>query len=456
MIDSHTHLTSKEFKQDRFDVLMSAREAGISRMLAVGTNLNDSQMSMELARKFSFIDASIGLHPHEASQWNTECLDYIKTCLSSAVAIGEIGLDFYYNFSTPDQQIHALTDQLELAQAEKMPVILHCRDAYSQLISILDDTLSNNHAGGVIHCFNGSLEHARQFLNMGFLVGFGGMLTFKKSDNLRSVFQAIPNDSILFETDCPYLAPVPYRGKRNEPKYVSGIYTLGAHLKQTPLETLTGIIANNYARVFNLNDSISSGSYIYRNGNRCYINLTNDCMNKCHYCIRAKKDSLWGYNLWLDKEPAVADVVSAISQESDIQEFIFCGYGEPLLRYKKIVSIAKCLLNTGIPIRINTSGHLPRSWNIQEIIDQLSPLINTIEVSIGGASSESYIQICRPVDDQPETAFDRVIEFVKTCIAAQQMTVKLSVVTDPDIDLNACRNLAAELGLPLKERPYSE
>ena len=456
MIDSHSHLTSTDFDIDRFDVLMTARAEGLTRILVAGNNFSDSQSAVDLAALFPFLDASAGLHPHEAVSWNDSSPAQFRKILSSCVAIGETGLDYYYNYSSREQQIIALKGQLELALTQNLPVILHCRDAYDDLMKILPEIFSKNNPGGVVHCFNGSSDQAAQLIEMGFLLGFGGMLTFKRSTSLQKVFEEIPMESILLETDCPFLAPVPHRGKRNEPKYVAEIYKLGAKLKNISVKSLSEKISNNYHGLFHPGESIPNGAFVYQNNNRCYINLTNDCLNRCRYCIRKTAPTLWGYNLWLKQEPSVDDVLEAIPYSNGIKEIVFCGYGEPLLRYKKISSISKCLIQHGIPIRINTSGHLPATWNAREIVQELSPYINTIEVSLGNATAQGYSKQCQPLDDHPETVFSRVLEFVKICSDSDKFAVRLSVVTHPDTDLQACRNLADSLNLILKERSYIE
>ncbi|MBQ2957125.1 MAG: TatD family hydrolase [Clostridia bacterium] len=223
LFDTHAHLTSERFKSDRDEVIQRLTEAGVELVLLVGDASVEDQPVYPLAEAHPNFYAATGVHPHEASAWNEEVSERIIRWMAhpKSVALGEIGLDYYYDLSPREIQRQAFDEQLELAYQLKKPVILHVREAHGDATDMLTARVkAGRMPAGVMHCYTGSWESAKQYLNMGLYISFTGAVTFKNAPKLSEVAANLPADRILVETDCPYMTPVPLRGKRNEPAFV--------------------------------------------------------------------------------------------------------------------------------------------------------------------------------------------------------------------------------------------
>lgn len=255
-IDSHAHLDDSAFDSDREAAIERARAVGLQYLLAIGggTGPDDLAVSLPIAEGHEWIYAAVGIHPHEAIKAEERHYDLLRTETGKpkVVAVGEIGLDYYYDHSPREVQKQVLIRQLEIAEELKLPIIIHCRDAWSDLRAIFDEHWRSAGLGGILHCFTGSREDARAFMDWGFLVSFAGNLTYNKSENLRAVAREIPLDRLLSETDSPYLAPVPHRGKRNEPAYVVEVTRTLAGLRSLGPEEMGGRLIQNFQRFFRL------------------------------------------------------------------------------------------------------------------------------------------------------------------------------------------------------------
>ncbi|MBO8127822.1 MAG: TatD family hydrolase [Peptococcaceae bacterium] len=225
LIDTHVHLDDEKFDEDREDVIARAREAGVRKLITVGTDLPSSRRAVRIAEQYPFIYAVVGVHPHEAASAGENYLQQIEELAGHprVVAIGEIGLDYYYNFAPPETQHRIFEEQLVLAGRLEMPVVVHSRDADADTLAILREKAASP---VVLHCYTGTWQLARLYLEMGFYISLAGVVTFAKSDELRVVAAKIPADRFFLETDAPYLAPVPKRGRRNEPAWIT--YTAAA------------------------------------------------------------------------------------------------------------------------------------------------------------------------------------------------------------------------------------
>jgi TatD DNase family protein len=255
-VDSHAHLDGPEFDADREVVIERARAAGLQYLLVIGGASGPDQMgaALDVAEKHDWIYAAAGIHPHEASKAEDAHFDLLRRLARRPkfLAVGEIGLDYYYGHSPREVQKKVLIQQLDLARELKLPVIIHCRDAWADLREIISVHWRDTRLGGILHCFSGNREDAVELMDWGFLVSFAGNLTFKKADDLRAVAGAIPLDRLLTETDCPYLAPVPYRGKRNEPAYVAEVTRELARLHNLSEEAMGQRAVENFAEFFRL------------------------------------------------------------------------------------------------------------------------------------------------------------------------------------------------------------
>ncbi len=248
-IDSHCHINSEDLRGQAHEVVRRANEAGVKKMIIVGCDLNDSLEAAELAREFDLF-ASIGIHPHEAKRYSDVPEEFHRLIEDEkVVAVGEIGLDYHYDLSPRDVQIEMFERQLKFAEEKNMPVILHIREAMEDAMKIL-----HNHKNLklLFHCYAGGLKFLDEVLEMGGLCAFGGALTWKgkASDELREVFRKIPDERILLETDCPYMAPAPLRGKTNEPAFIKFVYERGALEKNISVEELEKIIEKNFEGFF--------------------------------------------------------------------------------------------------------------------------------------------------------------------------------------------------------------
>jgi TatD DNase family protein len=256
LVDSHAHLDDSRFDSDRDAVIARARATGLRYLLAVGGGSGPDGLgaSLTIAERYDWIYATVGLHPHDARHLREAHLEEIRTLARhpKVVAIGEIGLDYHYADSAREVQKRALIQQLELARERKLPIVVHCRDAWPDLREIVEQHWGSSGLGGILHCFSGFREDVFQFLSWGFLVSFAGNITYKKADNLRAVAREVPLERLLTETDSPYLSPVPHRGKRNEPAYVREVTRMLAALRDLTEEEIGEQVVQNFARFFGL------------------------------------------------------------------------------------------------------------------------------------------------------------------------------------------------------------
>jgi TatD DNase family protein len=256
LIDSHAHIDSPEFDLDRDAMLERASAKGVSIVLAIGTGPGPEKLDAALpfAEMHDWIYTTVGIHPHDAKEFTQVHLDALARLAThpKVIAWGEIGLDYFYDHSPRDVQKQIFRQQMEQAHAAKLPIIIHCRDAWSDCLDILEESWNPTGLGGILHCFTGTIEDARRGLDMGFLVSFAGNLTYPKAQNIREVAKALPLEKILIETDSPYLVPQPVRGKRNEPAYVAEVAKALANVRDLGTEETAAMTAGNFRRFFHL------------------------------------------------------------------------------------------------------------------------------------------------------------------------------------------------------------
>ncbi|BCA54181.1 putative deoxyribonuclease YabD [Nitrospira sp. KM1] len=257
LIDTHTHLDDARYNDDRDLMMARAKESGVEAFITIGCDLATSRAAVDLADHHPVVYASIGVHPHEVIRIGENWYDEFR-CLArhpKVVAYGEIGLDYHYNHSPPEEQRTRFREQLQLARELKLPVIIHTREAQSDTITILREEKASE-IGGVFHCFSGDAWLAKDALDLGFYLSFSGILTFPNAKMLREIAGQIPLDRVLIETDCPYLTPVPYRGKRNEPAYVSlvakQLAAIHAGRQDLSIERIGELTTENAKRLFKI------------------------------------------------------------------------------------------------------------------------------------------------------------------------------------------------------------
>ena len=252
LVDSHAHVDDERFDADREEVVARASAAGVSLIINVGADMASSARSVALAGKYPGIYAAVGMHPHDAKDMQET--DYIQleqwTKQPKVVAIGEIGLDYHYDLSPRPMQKEVFLRQLDLARKTGKPFIIHEREAHLDMFEIIKSAARG--LNGVFHCFSGSVETAREYLNMGFYISVAGPVTFSKSGKTKEVAKFVPLDRLLVETDSPYLTPQPFRGRRNEPAYVRLVAEEIANLRNLSLEELAAATTANVRRLFNI------------------------------------------------------------------------------------------------------------------------------------------------------------------------------------------------------------
>jgi len=257
-VDSHAHIDGSEFDADRDEVIQRARAAGVTTILNVGTGDPHSgalERAVELAEKYLDVYTAIGTHPHDARLFDDNAESLILRLIkqsSRVIAWGEIGLDFHYDNSPRDVQLEVFRRQLQLARDVNLPVIIHTREAEAETIEILKSHWASSALPAIMHCFSGSLQLAQEALELDCYISFSGIVTFKKAEELRAIAKQVPLDRLLVETDCPFLAPVPFRGKRNEPAHVVEVARCLAGIHEKTIEEIGRITSQNFVNVFNV------------------------------------------------------------------------------------------------------------------------------------------------------------------------------------------------------------
>jgi len=255
LFDSHCHLENGRFESDLPEVMARMEEAGVRRCLLAGSDMETSEQIVKLTQEHPHVYGVVGIHPHDAKTWTADCAPRLTewTKEKRIVGIGEIGLDYYYDHSPRDVQKDVFVKQLLLARQLNLPAVFHVRDAHGDVLDLLRENRSQLPAG-VVHCYSGSVESAREYLDMGFYISFAGPITFKNANKLLDAARYVPLDRILVETDSPYLAPVPMRGRRNEPAFVQYVAQTVAALRGMTAEELAQAAYDNTCRLFGISE----------------------------------------------------------------------------------------------------------------------------------------------------------------------------------------------------------
>ncbi|HTA25674.1 MAG TPA: TatD family hydrolase [Terriglobales bacterium] len=267
-VDSHAHLDGEQFQADREQVIARAREAGVEAIVAIGNGDGPGTLDcgIKLAERYEFIYATVGIHPHEAKLATDAAFAELEQLAKrpKVIAWGEIGLDYFYDHSPRDLQQQVFVKQMELARRAKLPIVIHCRpsggadNAWQECLGLISQHWTSSGLGGVLHCFTGTWAHAKRALDLGFMISFAGNVTFPKAQQIRDAAKEVPLDRILIETDCPFLAPVPHRGKRNEPAFVRETARQLGELRDLSTEEIGVQTAKNFYRFFSLHETSNS------------------------------------------------------------------------------------------------------------------------------------------------------------------------------------------------------
>jgi TatD DNase family protein len=444
LIDSHVHLDMHQFKDDLDAVVARARSAGIGEMLQVCYDAGSIGATLTLIERYREVYGAIGIHPHDAKAWNDTIEKRLKEAMlrKKILAVGETGLDYYRDLSPREEQREVFRRQIGIALYFKKPIIVHCREAFRDVISILREEGARE-VGGIFHAFPGGIDEAAEVLELGFLIGIGGPLTYKNA-RLPETASHLPSSAFVLETDCPYLPPEPYRGKRNEPAYVAIVRDRLASVRGVEPADIERAAEVSYRRLLHGERKFAPAIAYGLKGN-IYLNVTGSCTNNCTFCPRCRRDNfLYGHNLTLAADPSIREMVgaaAALAKSGAGEEIVFCGFGEPTCREADVLKAAGELKELGIPLRLNTNGH-GSMVNRRDIVPELAEVFNGVSISLGAHDCASYVRLCRP--DAGEKAFDAVIDFVRRA-AASPMECTVTVLDHPDVNVDACRALVESI-----------
>lgn len=446
MIDSHCHLEMFENKEE---IIRRAQQAGVNTIITISSDPESIDESIKIAEEHPSVYAALGIHPHEATKLDEKILQDIfsKSRHPKVIAIGEIGLDYHYKHSPRDVQIRAFELQLSLAKEIGLPVVVHSREAFEDTFSILKESGIKN---GVMHCYSGNLSQAKKFIELGFFISISGVVTFKNASKIKEVASYVPDDNLIIETDAPYLAPEPMRGKKNEPAFLIYIAEELAKLRGVTLEDIDRITTVNAMRLFKIGE-LPKGEISYKIRDTLYLNITNRCTNVCRFCVRFHTDYVKGHNLRLEKEPTAEELIESIGDPTKYKEIVFCGYGEPFLRLDLIKTVAKWIKEKGGKVRINTNGHAYLIHG-KNVLEELKGLIDSISISLNAQDKKTYNKICNPIY---QDAYDSVIEFIRD---SKQFipNVQVTLVNIDGVDVKKCEEIANSLGVKLKIRKLDQ
>ena len=456
LIDTHAHLEMEEFDEDRDEVLLRARKAGVSAIITIASTFESNEQAKTVAEAYPGVYHTVGVHPHDAKHLTPERLK--ELCLRAlgerVVAWGEIGLDYFRDRSPREAQRAAFREQLDCAARLGLPVVIHNRDAHDDTLSVLAEQ-GPRESTGVFHCFSGDSSYANRCLELGFYLSVGGPITYPKNDKYRELVGTLPTDRLLVETDSPFLTPQAHRGRRNEPAYVTFVAEEVAEATGLTVEEVGRITTKNVWRLFGIGLRDAQPRIVRPLRDSLYVNLTHRSTNATTFCSRTFDPGLRGHDLQSERDPTVGEVLQAIEPGlSGAREVVLCGWGEPTLRLEELKEIARRLKESGRRVRLTTNGHGSLIHG-RDIAEELSGLVDACSVSLIAQDADTYEALCRPTHGK--VAYEAVKGFIALAKAGG-MEVEATAVDVPYwVDLAACRIVAEEeLGVPFRVRRPSE
>ena len=455
VIDTHAHLAMRQFDTDRENVIQRAWDAGLEAIVTIGAGngIEGNAATVRLAERHEKVFATVGMHPHDASKWNDEAFAALGTLSrhEKVVAVGETGLDLHYMLSPKTTQIECFRTQLRFAKDVGLPVIIHTREAATETLEILGEE-GIGPAGGVIHCFSGDRAEARAYLKLGYMLSFTGIVSFPKAGEVRETARETPTERVLVETDAPYLAPVPLRGRRNEPACVRLVARSLAGLTGLSEDDVARLTTMNARRLFGIGDVADLGKIAYKIRDSLYHNITNRCTNACVFCPKRTTFAVKGHYLKLGREPDVEEIMAATTGIDGYSEVVFCGFGEPLLRMDAVKTVAARMKDRGLRTRVNTDGQANLVHG-RNVLVELEGLIDAISVSLNSNDPTQYVRITgSPFGTR---ACEAVKEFIREA-NRHIPEVAATVVGMEGVDVEACRRLVEEeLGARFRVRRYN-
>lgn len=421
-------------------VLARAEDAGIEHLVCVGDSVENSRKAIALARRYPRLSATIGIHPHHDTQFSPTALLQLESMARDkhVVAIGEIGLDYHYPNFNPRLQKEVFIAQAHLAARHNLPLIIHCREAYGELLEIIkaDARIPRR---GVVHCFSGNTQEAREFIRLGYYLGIGGAVTYPNGDPLREVVKAVGLERVLCETDAPYLPPQLKRGRRNEPSYIKHTLKTLADLTGLTYQDAARLTKANTIKLFSLPERIEP-EIAYAIRKTLYLGITNRCSNDCYFCQRCHDYMVMGHFLKLDHEPSAGELLEKIEDPLSYHEIVLSGLGEPTLRWDVCLETAQRLKALGARVRLNTNGQ-GNLLNGRDIAGEMAGHVDSVSINLVAHDQATYNRIAKP--ERPEAAWPAMMDFTQACKAAVP-DVSLTVVAVPEVDVEAARRLAED------------
>jgi TatD DNase family protein len=454
LIDTHAHLDMAEFADDLPAVLDRARAAGVIHVVSVSVGLASLGRNLEIAAgNPGFVSATAGVHPHDAAALEPDAWEQLARLAADprVVAIGETGLDYHRDRAPREAQAELFARHVRLARALRKPLVVHSREAFADTFALLERERAGD-VGGVLHCFSGDREDGERALALGFQLSVAGPLTYPRS-RLPEALAGLPVERLLVETDAPYLAPQSRRGRRNEPAFVAETAAALAGVKGLAPRDVARITTRNACALFGLPCPPAAPEIAYPIRNSLYLNVTNRCSNRCTFCSREQKPLVKGHDLSLEREPTAGEILAAAGDVSGYDEVVFCGFGEPLLRWDVVREVARALKARGARVRINTNGQ-SRLFLGRDILPEMAGIVDALSVSLNAPDAARYARICRP--EGGEAAYEAVKDFIRDA-RRHVPSVTASVVALPNLDVEACRRIAEdELGVAFRVRPFNE
>jgi TatD DNase family protein len=332
-------------------------------------------------------------------------------------------------------------------------VVVHDREAHADTLAILREEAAGG-LRGVFHCFSGDVAFAREVVRLGFYLSIPGTVTYPKNDELRRVVASVPLERCLLETDCPYLAPQPFRGKRNEPAYVVHAARAVAAVRGLELADVARITTRASFELFGVGE-VEGPQIAYPIRRSLYLNVTNRCTNRCAFCAKSRSPRVKGHDLTLGREPTVEEVLVAVDEQGGAaawDEVVFCGFGEPLLRLDDVVAVARELKRRGARrVRVNTDG-LASLVHGRDAVADLAGAVDALSVSLNAPDAATYERLCRP---SVAGAHEALTAFLRTAVG-RIPEVTATAVAVPGLDVGACRSVAEGLGARFRVREYNE
>ncbi len=450
-IDTHAHLFMPNFEDDLNEVIGRAKDAGIHYIIVPATDLENSKQVIELTEKYDFIYGAVGVHPHDSKDWDDSYIGKIEELAQheKIVAIGEIGLDYYYDFSPREKQIEAFKAQIDLALKLGKPIVVHNRESDEDMMNIIR-SYADSGLKAQFHCFSGSSEIAKELVRLNHFISFTGNLTFKKMDSLRDVLENLSLESVMLETDSPFMTPEPHRGKRNEPAYINLIAEQIAEVHHLNVEDVARVTSYNVFRMFGIGSKPGT-SFTYKIGNSLYINVTNRCNANCTFCDKDNESVISGYNLQMSKneEPELETYINEIENPANYKEIVFCGYGEPTIRWDMVKKIAKYVKRNNGTTRLITNGH-GSIINKRDITPEMLGLIDSVSISFNSPDPRQYAELM----GLETRYFNEMITFAKN---AKKYTGKvvMTVISMNGVDIEKARKIVEEkIGAEFRVRQY--